>query len=203
MLESALYYLWPDVMWSHTLQGDGIQHAGELADYFQVFKARDGHVSIILVNDADVEVLCVWLHSTLHKDDRFQTLPARLANAEVFKQEVEKLLADLDTEEICQTLDAMNVPVARVNAVSNVHEDEQVLHGQSLIETSHPTIGEMRYPKPPFNLLDQDEFPKRHAPFLGDHSREILTEAGIDNSEIERLEKRDETNREIFKSLLP
>jgi crotonobetainyl-CoA:carnitine CoA-transferase CaiB-like acyl-CoA transferase len=201
MLDAALYYIWPDVMWSRTLLGEDIQHAGELADYFQVFKARDGHVSIILVSDDDLEVLCVWLGSTLHKDDRFKTLPDRLANLAVFKTEIESLLKDLGTDEICQNLDAMNVPVARVNSVDDVHEDAQVIHNESLIETRHPVIGDMRYPKPPFNLLEQDQFPRRHAPFLGDHTREILQDLEINETEIDRLEQRDEINRGILKSL--
>jgi crotonobetainyl-CoA:carnitine CoA-transferase CaiB-like acyl-CoA transferase len=201
MLDSALYYIWPDVMWSRTLLGDDIQHAGELTDYFQIFKAKDGHVSIILVSDDDLEVLCVWLGSTLHQDDRFKTLPDRLANSALFKTELESLLKDLDTDEICQNLDAMNVPVAKVNSVDNVHEDAQVLHGQSLIETTHPVIGAMRYPKPPFNMLEQDQFPRRHAAFLGDHTREILNDLEVSESEIDRLEQRDEINRGILKSL--
>jgi crotonobetainyl-CoA:carnitine CoA-transferase CaiB-like acyl-CoA transferase len=202
MLNSALYYIWPDVMWSRTLLGEDIQHAGELADYFQIFRAKDGHVSIILVSDEDLEVLCVWLGSTLHQDDRFKTLPDRLANSASFKTEIESLLKDLGTDEICQNLDAMNVPVAKVNSVDDVHNDAQVLHDQSLIETNHPVLGAMRYPKPPFNMLDQDQFPRRHAPFLGDHSREILNDLEISESEIGRLEQRDAINREIFRAMV-
>ncbi len=203
MLDSALYYLWPDVMWSHTLLGENIQHAGELADYFQIFKAKDGHVAIILVRDEELEVLCVWLGSTLHQDNRFKTLPDRLLRPLEFKREIEALLANLSTEEICRNLDAMNVPVARVNSLQDVHADEQVLYGESLVETEHPVLGAMRYPKPPFQMIDQDHFPKRHAPFLGDHTREILGDLSIDESEIDRLEERDRINREIFSSLQP
>ena len=96
----------------------------------------------------------------------------------------------------------MNVPVAKVNSVDDVHEDAQVLHDRSLIETNHPVIGAMRYPKPPFNMLDQDQFPKRHAPFLGDHSREILNNLEISEAEIDRLEQRDAINREIFRAMV-
>jgi crotonobetainyl-CoA:carnitine CoA-transferase CaiB-like acyl-CoA transferase len=60
----------------------------------------------------------------------------------------------------------------------------------------------MRYPRPPFHFEGQAAFPTRHAPFLGDHTREILTELGIDEAEIERLEARDAANREILRSLL-
>ena len=200
MLESALYYMWPDVMWSRTLLGEGVHHAGELAEYFPIFKARDGHVAIVLVRDEDVEVLSVWLDSTLHADERFKTFSARLKNSEEFVAAVDRLLAERTADEICETLDGFNIPVARINSLDEVHEDAQVRHGQSLIETSHPVVGRMRYPRPPFNFHAQDPFPKRHAPFLGDHTREILSELGIDDAEVERMEQRDATNRELVRA---
>jgi crotonobetainyl-CoA:carnitine CoA-transferase CaiB-like acyl-CoA transferase len=200
MLESALYYSWPDVMWSRTLLGDGIRQAGELADYFQIFEAKDGHVSIVLVRDEDFEVLCVWRGSALHEDERFRRFTDRLANSVELRSAIDAMLADVTTEEICQSLDGFNIPVARINSLDEVHEDAQVRHGQSLVETSHPVVGPMRYPRPPFNFVGQDEFPKRHAPFLGDHTGEILEELGIDDAEIERLQKRDATNRDLLGS---
>lgn len=199
MLHSSLYYIWPDVMWSRTLQGEGITHAGELADYFQVFKAQDGYLSIILIGDPDLEAFCLWAGSELHKDPRVLTLADRIANAAFFQAEIEKLLAAKRTEDVCSDLDAMGIPVARVNTVDDVHEDPQVNHEQMLIEIDHPNIGAMRYPVPPFQLNDQDEFPRRHAPLLGENSTEILTELKIDPEEIERLEKREANNRELLK----
>jgi crotonobetainyl-CoA:carnitine CoA-transferase CaiB-like acyl-CoA transferase len=199
MLHSSLYYIWPDVMWSRTLQGEGITHAGELADYFQVFKAQDGYLSIILIGDPDLEAFCLWAGSELHKDPRVLTLADRIANAAFFQAEIDKLLADKKTEDVCLELDAMGIPVARVNTLDDVHEDPQVNHEQMLIETDHPTIGAMRYPVPPFQLNDQDAFPRRHAPTLGENSTEILTELKIDPEEIERLENREANNRELLK----
>jgi crotonobetainyl-CoA:carnitine CoA-transferase CaiB-like acyl-CoA transferase len=201
MLDSALYYMWPDVMWSRTLLGEGVQHAGELADYFQVYKAKDGHVAIVFIRDEDFEALCVWRDSNLHKDDRFRTFRDKLANLAEFKAAVEALLADVTTDEICQQLDAFNVPVARANSLDDVHEDAQVRHGPSLVETSHPVAGPMRYPRPPFNFIGQDPFPNRHAPFPGDHAREILSELGVDDTEIDRLEQRDAADRKTVSSL--
>ena len=206
MLESALYYNWPDVMWSRTLLGEGITHAGELADYFPTFKAKDGHISIVLVADEALELLSIWCGAELHLDTRYGTLPDRLANASEFKKAVEAMLANLTTEEICENLDAFGVPVARVNSLDEVHEDVQVQHAESLIETSHPVIGPMRFPRPPFRFAGQEfeteTFPKRHAPFLGDHTREILNELRIDDSTIERLEQRDAKNRELMKAAI-
>jgi crotonobetainyl-CoA:carnitine CoA-transferase CaiB-like acyl-CoA transferase len=202
MLDSALYYIWPDLMWSRTLLGDGVQHTGEIGDWFPIFKVKDGHVSIVLVRDESFELLCVWRNSELHQDPRFQTFLARQENTAELKQALEALLADVSADEVCENLDAFGVPVARLNALDEVHADPQVQHAGSLVETRHPVIGPMRYPRPPFQFEGQAAFPTRHAPFLGDHTREILTELGIDEGEIERLEARDAANREILRSLL-
>jgi crotonobetainyl-CoA:carnitine CoA-transferase CaiB-like acyl-CoA transferase len=202
MLDSALYYIWPDLMWSRTLLGDGVQHTGEIGDWFPIFKVKDGHVSIVLVRDDSFELLCVWRNSTLHLDPRFQTFLARQENTAELKKAMEALFADVSADEVCENLDAFGVPVARLNALDEVHADPQVQHAGSLVETRHPVIGPMRYPRPPFQFEGQGAFPTRHAPFLGDHTREILTELGIDEGEIERLEARDAANREILRSLL-
>ncbi len=206
MLDSALYYTWPDVMWSRTLLGDGVRHVGELADYFPIFEAKDGHVAIILVADEAFELLCVWRGSELHQDPRFRTLPDRMAHPEALLESVNAMLADVTTQEICETLDAFGVPVARVNTLDEVHEDEQIRHAGSVIETSHPVIGSMRMPRPPFRFADQpsepEAFPARHAPFLGDHAREILSELAVDEAEIARLEQRESKNRETLRGAL-
>jgi len=198
MLNSALYYMWPDMMWSRTLLGDGVRHQGELADYFPIFKAKDGHLSIIMVADAALELLSVWRGAELHLDPRFRTLPDRLANAEAFKEAVEAILADVTTAEACEALDAFGVPVARANQLDEIHEDEGVQHAQSLIETDHPVIGSMRYPRPPVQFASTEEaaksFPARHAAFMGDHTREILESVGAEPALIDRLEEREKTN---------
>ena len=198
MLHSSLYYLWPDVMWSRTLLGDGIEHGGELADCFQVFKARDGYLSIILLSDEHVEAFCIWAGSELHKEDRFKTLPDRLAHLDLFVTGINAILSDKAVNEVCVALDEMDIPVARVNTVDNVHEDPQVIHEQVLTETEHPGLGTMRYPVPPFTLIDQDDFPRHHAPFLGENTTEILRELNIEGAEIDRLELREAANRELL-----
>jgi crotonobetainyl-CoA:carnitine CoA-transferase CaiB-like acyl-CoA transferase len=206
MLESALYYNWPDLMWSRTLQGEGILDAGELADYFQIFKLKDGNVSIILVADPAVELLCVWRGNSLHEDPRFKTLLDRIKNAAAWKLAVEEMLADLTTQEVCEMLDSFGVPVARVNTLDEVHEDPQVLHEGTLIETTHPVIGDMRLPRPPVRFIGQDldpaHFPARHAAFLGDHNREILSELKVDEAVIGRMEQREETNRKLMSAAI-
>jgi len=201
MLESALYNVWPDVMWSRTLLGDGIFHQGELADYFPTFRAKDGFLSMIITADEAFEMFCIWRGCELHLDERFSTLHARLVNAAELKSAVNSLLADVTTAEACEELDSMGVPVARVNALDEVHTDEQVVDSGAIIETEHPQLGAMRYPRPPAALAPE-VFPARHAPFLGDHTREILAPLDVDGDLIRALEERDEASAEAMRAVL-
>ena len=194
MLDSALYYTWPDVMWSRTLQGDGASYVGELADYFHVLKTKDGYVSVILIQDDSFQLVSVWRGSEIHLDPRFTTLPARIANRQAFLDAMEEILADVTTNEVCDMLDSFGVPVARVNSLDTVHEDEQVLQQRSLVEVDHPEIGPMRLPRPPAHFDGQgpiEEFPARHAASLGAHTREVLEEIGTDEALISAIERRD------------
>ena len=60
----------------------------------------------------------------------------------------------------------------------------------------------MRMPKPPFNFIDQNDFPKSHAPTLGQHNREVLSELGVDEEDIIRTEEREKANKEIIEGML-
>jgi crotonobetainyl-CoA:carnitine CoA-transferase CaiB-like acyl-CoA transferase len=53
--------------------------------------------------------------------------------------------------------------------------------------TDHPTEGGTRIVRPPVRFSNADCPLRRPAPRLGEHSREILREAGLDEQEIEDL----------------
>lgn len=44
MLDAALYFNWPDLMWNHSFEGDGVHHAGDLADFYEINQTRDGAI---------------------------------------------------------------------------------------------------------------------------------------------------------------
>ena len=207
MLESALSYQWPDVMWSRTYVGDGVSSGpGELADWFPTFQAADGPVSIILVSDGAIELFSIWREASLHTDPRFATPALREANSDQLVAEVNALIADVPVAEVCATLDAFGVPVARVNTLDEVFDDEQVRHLGSIIETEHPDGGPMRIARPPVPFGGVREtaktFPAKHAPRLGEDSAAVLGELGVDGETIARLLARDAENAAAVHAML-
>ena len=205
MVESGLSYQWPDVMWSRTFVGEGVSDGpGELADWFPIFQAKDGLVSIILVADEAVELLSVWRGASLHTDPRFATMPDRVANMTAFAEAVESLLEDVGVDEICESLDAFGVPVARVNSLDQIMADEQVRHLGSIIETEHPAAGAMRLARPPVPFggarATKETFPERPAPALGQDSSALFESLGVEAETIERLAARDAANAELLRA---
>ena len=201
MLDSALYYIWPDVMWSKTLLGDGVKYLPDLFDAFPIFKTKTKYLSVILLQDADFQKFCELCNSDLHTNEKYSTTDARVENLESLLEDVQNLLTEIDAEFLCDELDKAGVPVAIVNSLDEIHKDPQVIQQESLIEVDHPIAGQMRMPRPPFNFIDQNEFPKSHAPSLGMHNREILTDLGVDEENIKRMEEREKANKELIEAM--
>ena len=44
MLDGAVYFNWPDLMWNYSFKGQGVQFAGDLADIYEVSKTSDGAI---------------------------------------------------------------------------------------------------------------------------------------------------------------
>jgi len=198
MLGSALYFQWPDVMWSHTLQGEGARPGGTLADWFQIFKTADGFASIVLVASESFESLCILLDLDLHLDKRFRSLPDRLANADILQELLDEAMSTWTTEALCAELDALDVPVAKVNSLEEICNDPQVMEQGALLQIEHPIAGTMRVANTPFQFAEQQPMPGIHAPVLGQHSAEILKELGRSQNDIDRIELREQLNREAM-----
>ena len=202
MLDSALYYIWPDVMWSKTWLGEGIDYKPDLFESFPLFKAKDKPISVIVVADNDFKSFCEVIGCKLHEEEKYATFEQRVLNKETLIIEIENYLKDKESDDLCDELDKLGIPVATINQLDEIHEDPQVLEQKSLIETDHPVGGKMRMPKPPFNFIDQNDFPQSHAPILGQHNREVLSELSVDEEDITRMEERERANKEIIEGML-
>jgi len=198
MLSSALYFQWPDVMWSHTFKGEGSHGGGALADWFDIFKTADGFVAIILVTLVSFEKLCELLGLQLHLDERFSALSTRLANMETLRPLLEEAMAGWSTEDLCSELDAHDVPVARVNSLDEMLSDPQIGEQEAICQVEHPVAGSMRIANTPFHFEGQDTLPASHAAQLGQHSTEILKELGCSQDNIDRIEQREKKNRDMM-----
>lgn len=68
-------------------------------------------------------------------------------------------------------------------------EDPQIRHNGTFVEYDHPTEGRVKTPGFPIKFSKTPSRVERGAPLAGEHTREVLAEAGYDAATIERLEK--------------
>ena len=202
MMESALYYNWPDLMMNHTFDEGGI-NLGELADLFEVYETKDGGVVLIIIaNDEVFSKFCNVFDLSLHLDEKYNNLVSRIINKEELTAEINKVTSLLSCKELENKMDLEGISASICNELNEVYKDPQVIEQGSIVEINHPELGVMRMPKPPANLKGQGSFPRSLAPILGHDNREVLTSINIDDDTIQRMEDREKQNREMLASLM-
>lgn len=74
-----------------------------------------------------------------------------------------------------------------VYGYADVVADPQIAHNQTFIEYDHDSEGRVKTPGFPIRFARTPATVERGAPQIGEHSREILAEAGYDDATIDRL----------------
>lgn len=92
-----------------------------------------------------------------------------------------------DAAPLLDALDRQGVWAGRVYGYQELVDDPQVRHNGSFVEYEHPTEGHVKTPGFPIRFEMTPSRVNRGAPLEGQHTREILAEAGFDASSVARL----------------
>jgi crotonobetainyl-CoA:carnitine CoA-transferase CaiB-like acyl-CoA transferase len=152
------------------------------------FRARDGYLNIAAAKPAMWERLArelardAWL-----ADERFADPAARVRNREALTREIESALQTADVAHWVERLNEVGIPAGPVLDLQQVFADPQVLARQMLVELAHPQLGTFKTTGLPVKLSDSPGRIERRPPLLGEHTDEVLSEAGLSASEIAEL----------------
>lgn len=189
MLDAALFFLWPDSMLNYTFVGDEQPHSGFRSHWNMVRKTRDGHICTMPVQAAEWQGLFRALElPNLFTDERFRTQSG--LDSERFQQALNDAYARFDTDDLARRLEAEEVPFAKINPRDAVIDDPQVRAMDALWEFEHPVAGPMRQARAPARFHETPAAIRRCSPELGEHTREVLAEAGYSAAEITDLRAR-------------
>jgi crotonobetainyl-CoA:carnitine CoA-transferase CaiB-like acyl-CoA transferase len=81
----------------------------------------------------------------------------------------------------------LDIPAARMNTLDGVIDDPHLAAVGFFQHMTHPSEGEIRMPGIPVRVDGEQGRVRRAAPRLGEHTREVLTEAGLSAAEIDAL----------------
>ena len=82
---------------------------------------------------------------------------------------------------------AADIPVQRMNSLTDIVEDPHLAALGYFGEIEHPSEGRIRSMAVPSEWSESAPAYRRHAPRLGEHTREVLAEAGLAQEKIEKL----------------
>jgi crotonobetainyl-CoA:carnitine CoA-transferase CaiB-like acyl-CoA transferase len=152
------------------------------------YATKDGYLAVLPYSDQNWQDLFdVAGRDDLKTDPRFGDIAQRTKHSQEVYDILGQIIATKTSAEWQSALDARHVPVQVVVTKEELLDHEQLTATGFWQKKEHPTEGTMRYPSPPVQFSKTPSSVRRLQPRLGEHSREILTEAGYSDAEIDAL----------------
>ncbi len=188
MLDTVLAFLWSSDMGGHTFVGD--EMAREEAQSFidLIYETADGYISVAVMRHKEWVALARAVERPEWLDDpRFQDSIGLDTHKSARLELTQEALRGRTTAEWIERLEAQDVPCAPVLTRREAIRHPQVVANGIVVETEHPEAGRLRQARNPAEFFGTPSEHRFGAPRLGGQTREILSEAGFSEEEIDRL----------------
>jgi len=183
MLDTALFFFWPDGGMAHTLLDDeGITPGTTLYQGMSVTDCSDGKLVWYAANESNFKGLFRTIgREDWASDERYCTAAGRASDPAIGAEIAEGLPAgffQLTVDEALKLLREHDVPAAPVLGFDELHTFEQTVHNETFHEWEHRTAGKLRQPRAAARFSDTQLDHRWWVPELGENTDDVLAELG-------------------------
>jgi crotonobetainyl-CoA:carnitine CoA-transferase CaiB-like acyl-CoA transferase len=163
-------------------------YARMLAPDRRPYQTRDGYVCALIYNDKQwAAYFKVIGRADMAADARFATQEVRSKHYDAAYAFVADEMKKRTTAEWIDALGAADIPVQRMNGLADIVADPHLAATGYFRTVEHPSEGRIRSMAVPSEWSQSAPQYRRHAPRLGEHTREVLREAGLGDAAIDEL----------------
>ncbi len=188
MLDTVVFFLWSSDMGGHTFIGDELETETAQSYIDLVYETADGYISVAVVADKDWNGVSVALdRPDFLTDARFANAALREENKDARTRLTQEALLSFKSADAIQRLEQQDVPCAPVLTRRQMIKHPQIEANEILLDYQHPEAGHLRQVRQPAVFSTTPLSAPTPAPQLGQHTHEVLLQAGYSESEIEQL----------------
>ena len=192
MFETMAQLLLGEHLYGHAFEPPlaGLGYPRSLAPDRRPYETQDGYIAALVYTDRQWLIfLNIVGRSELLQDYRFIDMGSRTK----YVKEVYAFIAEiLKTRTTADWLDAFNradIPAMPMQTLESLIDDAHLQAVKLFEMAEHPSEGKIRQMRNPTRWSATPLGAIRHAPRLGEHSREVLREIGYGEAQIEQLFK--------------
>jgi len=152
------------------------------------YKTLDGYIAVMPYSDEQ------WLRffklikkEIIFQDPKYSTAKSRNENINQLYFIMSKALEKEKTDYWIKNLKQNDIPATKVNFPKDIFNDEHLKKTNFFKKNQHPTEGDLLYPSFPVEFDEDRNEEPLHAPNLGENTKDILSDLGFSEFEIDNL----------------
>ena len=189
MLDSGLFFMFPDGFQNHALLDEDTIPGGLLIDIlYDLTLTKDGGVTVAAANQ-EMQGRMLNAIGLLHllQDERFNSMKKLVENLHIFRDLVAEKCMEYTSDELLALLREVEVPCAKCLTRDEVLAQEQLSANDSVSIVDHPHLGTLRIVRAPPRFGGERLAPSRPTPAHGEHTDSVLSSFGVPADRIEAL----------------
>ena len=190
MFETMVSYVMLEHLWDRNANPDDgdLGYVRMLAHTRRPYRTQDGYICVLAYTDRHWKAFFELAgRPELSDDPRFVSIATRTENIAELYAIAEEITRTRTSEAWLSVLQQAQVPAGPVNSLEDLLSDPHLVDQQLFQRFDHPSVGETLQVRPPVRFSKTPAGISRHAPLLGEHTTELLREAGLDEAQIDTM----------------